>query len=301
MCMEYEAFTEKFKTCMEQELGEGNEVSFSSMEKINQVEWKGLQVRREGEGTAAILPLRGMYAEYQKGGMGQAVKTAAQMLVRKPDISAEGLLGDWESAKGRIFPVLLHAEWNQKLLMEAPHREFLDLALVYRLESELAGGGASTIVKAWFLEQWGITEEELGEAAMKRLRREAYSIRPLLDTVKGFLTETGLDTMMQEGLGQFQDFPELYVLSNQQGCYGAAGILRRDLLKEFSERVQSSFYILPSSLHETILMVEKADVRGGELRELVMSINEAEVAREEWLSENVYYYDKEKADVRIAE
>lgn len=144
-------------------------------------------------------------------------------------------------------------------------------------------------------------EEELWEAAMKRLRKETYLAKPLLDTVKGFLTEMGLDTMVEKELNQMQDFPTLYVLSNREVCYGAAGILRKDVLKEFAERVQGSFYILPSSIHETILVVEQEDVKGEELREIVMAINEAEVAKEEWLSENVYYYDKEKGTVRIAE
>ncbi len=37
-----------------------------------------------------------------------------------------------------------------------------------------------------------------------------------------------------------------------------------------------------------------------ELREIVQSINREEVSREEWLSENVYYYDREKGEIEIA-
>ncbi len=91
-------------------------------------------------------------------------------------------------------------------------------------------------------------------------------------------------------------------MSNAGKRYGAAGLLRAGLLGEFVGRIGEGFYILPSSIHELILLpCSIASLEVGELRKMVREINEAEVIREEWLSENVYYYGREKKEIRIAE
>ncbi len=93
-----------------------------------------------------------------------------------------------------------------------------------------------------------------------------------------------------------------FVMSNAGKRYGAAGLLRAGLLGEFVGRIGEGFYILPSSIHELILLpCSIASLEVGELRKMVREINEAEVIREEWLSENVYYYGREKKEIRIAE
>ena len=300
MCMEYEAFAETFKTHMEQELGKAAEVSFSSMEKLNAVGWEGLAVRKKGEQDAAVLSLRRMYQAYREGGMGRAAEAAFRVLAGKPDIHIADFPGDWEKQKGSIRPVLVSAGWNEKLLTELPHRKFLDLAVTYRLEAEEKAYRASTFVKDWFLKHWGITEEELWEAAMENLTREEYEAKPLTEILEGILG-TNLGELFDTDSKQFQNYPVMYVLTNRGVHYGAAGMLREDLLKAFSEQTESSFYILPSSVHETILVAEQPGIDSMSFKEMVSSINEGEVEQEEWLSESVYYYDREKGEVRMAE
>lgn len=291
MWMEYEEFAEAVKKRMEEEIGEGGSVSVCSMEKINQTHWEGLEIKEEGCQAGAIFRLRGLYAAYQKSGMEHTVSYILELLEKRPHPASWDIPGEWEAVKGRIRLTLLNAGWNRELLEGCPNRELLDLAAAYCLELEDTDCRATALIKEYYLESWGVTEGELWETALENLQGEEYGIKPLTEI---------LESMLGPGMGGFHDFPLLYVLTNQRVSHGAVGILRKDLLEGFSKQIGGNFYILPSSVHETLLLADGPDIKAGELREMVQSINREEVSREEWLSENVYYYDREAGEIEIA-
>lgn len=291
MWMEYEEFVEAVKKRMEEEMGEEGGVSFCDMEKINQTHWEGLEIKERGHREGAVFRLRGLYEAYRKGGMEHTVNFIREMMEKKPDPVFWDIPGEWEGARGHVRPVLLNAEWNRELLEGCPSREFLDLAAAYCLELEDADCRATALIKEYYLESWGITEGELWETALENLQGEEYRIKPLPEI---------LESILGPGMGGFHDFPLLYVLTNQRVSHGAAGILRKDLLEGFSKQIGGNFYILPSSVHETLLLADGPNIKAKELREMVQSVNREEVNKEEWLSENVYYYDREKGEPEIA-
>lgn len=291
MWMEYEEFAEAVKKRMEQEVGEGGSVSFCDMEKINQARWEGLEIKEEGQQAGAVFRLKGLYAAYQKGGMEHTVSFIREMMEKKPDPASWDIPGEWEEARECVRLVLLNAEWNRELLEGCPSREFLDLAAAYCLELGDKDYRATALVKEYYLESWGVTEGELWETALENLRKEEYGIKPLSEI---------LESMLGPRMGSFHDFPFLYVLTNQRVSHGAAGILRKDLLEEFSKLARGNFYILPSSVHETLLLGDGPGIKAEDLRDMVQSINRDEVSQEEWLSNNVYYYDREKGELEIA-
>ena len=87
-----------------------------------------------------------------------------------------------------------------------------------------------------------------------------------------------------------ENLPPLYVATNECKCHGAAVLLYDGVLERFAERIGSDFYILPSSVHETLFMPVLPDTDGCMLPELVCGINTEQVAPEEVLSDNVYLY-----------
>lgn len=90
-----------------------------------------------------------------------------------------------------------------------------------------------------------------------------------------------------------------FVLTNNDKFYGAAGILRTDLLRQFAEEQGCDFYILPSSVHELILVPDKHDFTKTELRDMVKTVNEEQVAVEERLSDDVYYFSRYTGEVEV--
>ncbi len=102
---------------------------------------------------------------------------------------------------------------------------------------------------------------------------------------------------IQEVVGQMmEDLEEvkmpMYVLTNRQKLYGAACMLYPGVLKEFGRQLGQDFYILPSSVHEVILVPGETGAEHGALQKIVKEINQTQVAEDEVLADSVYYYSR---------
>lgn len=295
--MEYEKFKEEIRERMQESLGPGTEVSFHGLERNNGVETEGLEVREQGTAAAPVLYLDELYGNCCKSdSMESAVSRALKLLEEKPPADIGAVPKTWEAAKGRIRAELVHYDWNRKILKSIPHRKFLNLAVTYRVElPESEGSYAGIRVNSSLMELWGATEDELYQTAMENLENERYHIQTIVELLGGM---AGVPT------GEIPELPEemtkQYVLANESCRYGAAGMLRKDLMEGFAGQAGGSFYILPSSIHELILLPDAADICAEELKKMVKEVNESAVAREEWLSEDVYYYNCEEKKVTIS-
>lgn len=292
--MEYKQFKEKLRREVQREVGAGAEVFFQKIKRNNQVRQEGMVVREKGDGISSILPVFELYGKYQESkSMRQAVTAVLKMLEEKPKILEKSLPKTWAEARGKIHAELVYYEWNKDALENVPYQRFLNFAVVYRMEVPmLEECEAGMRVNYHLMEMWGITKEQLHKTAMENLENETYQIR-LISKVLGELMGT-VSEMPEDTTGE-------YVLSNARCRYGAVGMLRKDILQGFSERIGGNFYILPSSVHELILVPEIFPICTKYLKAMVREVNEGTVIREEWLSEDVYYYDCEKHEVKICD
>jgi hypothetical protein len=86
----------------------------------------------------------------------------------------------------------------------------------------------------------------------------------------------------------------MYVLTNRQKMNGAACMFYPGVLEDFGKKLGRDFYLLPSSVHEVILVPADETVSKEALWEIVTDINRTQVAEEEILADSVYYYDRKK-------
>lgn len=93
----------------------------------------------------------------------------------------------------------------------------------------------------------------------------------------------------------------MLVLTNSQKHFGAACMLYEGLLDGFAKEINRNIFILPSSVHEVILLPESGQDRPGDLQTMVKEVNASQVEEEERLSDSVYYYDRENQAIRIYE
>ena len=82
----------------------------------------------------------------------------------------------------------------------------------------------------------------------------------------------------------------MYVATNPRRVFGASCILYPGTLEAFARRCRRNFYVLPSSIHETILIPALPELRAEEMEDMVHEVNEATLAEEEFLSNHVYLY-----------
>ena len=178
-----------------------------------------------------------------------------------------------------------------------------DLAVLFYILVSNDGEGTATItVRNNMFELWGVSEDDLFKIALINTQR---LFRGSVMSMASVMMELLSDRLDEENTKEFydmvvsdKDMVPMYVCTNTQKINGAGVLLYKDLLKEFAERTGSDFYILPSSVHETLLVPVSKDMDVEYLRNMVREVNATQVAPEEVLSDNVYVYHR--ADDRIA-
>ena len=101
------------------------------------------------------------------------------------------------------------------------------------------------------------------------------------------------------GLDMAEEEP-MYVLTNVGKYNGAAAILDEKLMEQISEKFQEGFYIIPSSIHETLIVPKSQPLTITYLENMVSEINATEVSPEEMLSNHIYEYDAENHEIMRA-
>ena len=92
----------------------------------------------------------------------------------------------------------------------------------------------------------------------------------------------------------------MLVMTNEKRMNGAHTMLNTAFLKEIADRMEGSLYIIPSSIHECILIYKNEEIIGSEeIRDILETVNNKEVSPEDILSYNLYVYDREHACVSI--
>jgi len=201
---------------------------------------------------------------------------------------------DFEKASGKLRCRLINYEKNQELLEELAYVKYLDLAVVFYVIVDMEFDGLANItVRKEHLELWGRSEEELFELA-KRNMADDYEITSLASFIN----------QLREGNEHNLDFAEdlpMYIVSNHSKQYGAAAILCDGVLRKIArDNAIDRIAIIPSSVHETIVLEISKDTEIEGLNSMVQLINESELSQDEVLSDHVYVYDLESDLIRIA-
>lgn len=287
----YEQFKQKLLEQLQAELGEDAELCVTVVRRNNQREKEGIYIRKAGINMVPVLFLSDLYEEYRAGGkMEMCVERIINATDRK-SYQIPNILPEWDVAKEQLQMYLVKKEWNEEWLAEVPHQECCDLVLLCRVIIAKADSGtAFSNVTYSTLDYWGIEQEELWKAAWKKLNEEEFEIRDIVSLIGEIAGNT-------EELEECEIAGVQYVMTNPERQYGAAGLLRKDMLKQFAMEKGCSFYILPSSLHEIILMPDRGNFNTEELKEMVKEVNATFVEREEWLSDTVYYFNCETEKV----
>lgn len=286
----YEQFKEELRSILEERVGEQIEIYFDKMKKNNETVKEVMVFHKEDTNLTPMVHLKELYERYQEDeDLEKITDIIVDILETRLEIKAKEILGAWESVRHRVTMKLINFEWNREMLEKIPYKRFQDLAIVFQLKlKEETMGTVTTVIQDCLLKEWGISIEELYETAMDNLNKEKYSIVDIEEIIQEMFD---IKIEPEDRLGM------QYVLTNDRRSFGAAGILRNDLLEEFAEKIQGNFYILPSSLHELILVPEKSGFAVDELNTMVKTINQNEVEETERLSDSIYYYDKQKKKV----
>ena len=294
-----ESFAEVVRCIMEEYFGDGYSVTLMDVPKTNGLVLTGLVIKEDKVNIAPTIYLNGYYERFAGGA---SMETLCEDIIktylkaRKTSDFDVKTLTSFECVKKDICFRLVNAKMNEELLESAPHVMLHDLAVVfYVLVSKDWGGVATILVRDKLQEIWGVSAEELYQIALSNTPKHfPVTVTCMTDILK----ERAVQRMGEEAELLFSMFtynhlmPKMYVVTNKEVTNGAVSILYSGFLKEFTEEIGRNVYILPSSIHETILLPDVLGMNADELKEMVQFVNETEVTKEERLSDNVYYYNR---------
>lgn len=307
--MEFTSFKTLVRDEVAKRTGEQFRVRINDVTKNNGVVLSGITMLQDDNNISPTIYLNKYYEAYENGDItlrcivDEVLDTYERNKVNQ-SVDMRFFM-NYERIKDRIIFKLIHAERNKELLKDIPHIRYLDFAVVFQcLISDEMFGNATIMIHNAHLKIWEITENELYEKAIKNTPvLQRYDIK----TMKDVLCEMMLLEEMEgkeilnknEYIEDLQDATPMYVLSNRTRVQGASCILYPNILKDFASAVKSDFYILPSSVHEVILLPAQGDEDKEGLKRMVCEVNETQVEREEVLSDSVYYYSQEKGELSI--
>lgn len=203
--------------------------------------------------------------------------------------------------KERVIYKLVNTEKNKELLEDVPHIEFLDLSIIFQcLVAQEDLGRASILIHNVHLKLWEVSVDTLYQAAKENTQRlQEYEIKGITEVLRDIMCAEEVENIADEDcISAFSGSVPMYVLSNKNRVEGAACMLYPNLIRDFAEAIQSSFYIIPSSIHELLLLPTEHLEESQEIKHMIREINDTQVSVEEVLSYSLYLYDKEEQRIR---
>lgn len=302
--MEFTSFTAIVREEVERRTGENYRVRINDVRKNNGVVLSGLTVTQDDSNISPTIYLNSYYEEYENGRatlknvVNDVLDTYNRNRVNR-SVDMRYFL-NYECVKGSIVYKLVNAEKNRELLEDVPHVPFLDLAVVFQcLVAKECMGTATILVHNVHLKLWDVSVQELYKAAKENTQKlQKYEIKSMKEVICEIMrAENPGEFDADECMAELEGSVPLYVLSNKSRVEGAACILYPGLIRHFADAVGSSLYIIPSSIHEVLLLPAGDADEGGEIKNMIREINDSQVREEEVLSYSLYFYDMEKGKI----
>ncbi len=289
--MNYSEFKKDLLDCVQKNIGEGTRVTIERIPKNNGIMLDGMVFYSKEKNVTPIIYLEEFYEFWKKGAamshLVDKILESCRNCACRVSVS-EDFFMNYEDMKSHIYYKLIHYEKNKEFLRQVPHRRVLDLAMVFYYRMEHVEPMATILIQNNHLATWGITLEELVANAYKY----TCLYLPAL-----FMTMAQATQMEDEW--DSEDEVPMYVLTNQEKQFGAGVMLYPGILEQAEVLLGDSFYVLPSSIHECILISAETGYTQRELARMVTEINQNHVDDREILSNQAYYYSKNSGKIEF--
>ena len=304
--MNYEQFLEQMKEDLKARFATDLSPEYSDVrigirdvEKLQGESYRGLSFRSGDSPIEANLNLTGAFQAYEAGRPFEDIlkEVEAQLMKivdRTPQFNIEEM-SDYESMKSKLMMEVIPQKGNEDRLENIPHQKVEDLALIYRLDmGDSIGGKMTSVITNQQLEAFGITAEQLHQDVLENAPvTHPASLRSMQEVMAEMMGMEPEETMSGE--------PTMLVATVEGSFMGASVIQYPGFMEQASEKIGGDFFVLPSSIHEVLLIPDEGKTDFHELASMVQSINESQVAPAERLSDNVYHYDKADKVFELAE
>lgn len=290
--MNMNEFLEDVMNNLKSKLGEEFELSVRKVTKNNGIVLTALNIRKEGDSIVPTIYMEGFYRLFETG---SSIEYIAENILKNYfdaendkltiDIST---ITDWNNVKDRLCVRVISEERNTDMLDEMVWKDYLDLAVIPVIVFQSSDEKMQSIkVTMDIAERWGVDYDTIINTGISNTKTMFPCTARNLSEVVGSLMGCDMD-----------DIPDCHmkVVTNACSINGAAAILDDELLQEIYEEFDGTYYIIPSSIHE-LIVIPSGICEPDEIKNLVRQVNSTEVRDDEVLSDNVYIYDGSSVDM----
>ena len=302
----FDEFKETVKNEVKEFLPENfhtTDIKLKVFEKNNNVKLTGLIIESDCNMSPTIY-IDNFYKKYQEGTDINIILQEIAKIRMEYNVTDDfdvTTVTDFNKCRNKIMPRLIGAEENSEILKVRPHIRIENLAVTFCIDlGENKEGLMSVPVQFELMETWNVTADQLYEIALENLTKADIGVfTPMREILfAGMLSELkeichGDEEEARRKLDQMIPDNNLWVLTNKRRVNGANMLLDRSVMEDVIKEVGTDFFILPSSIHECIILPTDSGMDSQQLEAMVCEVNETQVEKEERLSNSVYRYTLE--------
>lgn len=292
--LKYNEFIEAVKAGLSAKLESSYKVVLKKVAKNNGIYRYGLSVfsNENNKNVSRIVYLEDFYQEYEENSDYKLENIVNELYYIFADFDSPQFnqtdYTDIDRIQDRIIFELVNYEMNKSRLSNRPFIKIMDLAVIFAyIATDLGKDFGVVHITNEMAEQFGLTCEEIWDIAKKNT--------PIL--LKADIMPMSNFISCKE---RYSEDEEMYIICNDKKSGGAGVILYEKILEDLSSKLEADLYILPSSIHETIIISAEGNKDVSALQDMVRSINSTVVSAEDILSDNVYCYSRKNKKLEIA-
>ena len=285
-------FYENLAENVSEVLGSEVIVELQEVTKVN-LSLEGLTIRKQGENISPTIYLNQYFNQFNDG---RTMDDIVQDIIRVYENNQpENIMNvfktedfyDFDKMKEKIVLKVINTEKNLDLLEKVPNisMEGLGLSVIFYVSLMTKEQSAGILIKNEHLKLWKKEVSDLISLAEANTNRmHAYTIKSMNEVLSGMFG-------FEEDLIP-EDAPTLYILTDSNKTFGASQLYLKDKIREFAEKNNCDLYILPSSVHELLLIrADFPNIEPSYLKEMVCEVNATEVSDEDFLCDGAFKYE----------
>lgn len=283
--MDKNEFIKKLFYVLSCQLGKEVEMKQKRVWKNNGAFYEGLVIEKLEEELSQVVSLDNCYEDFRAGisvqEISEQILKEYRKAARNVSLLSQQDIWSYERIKDRLYVEMVNRKWNEQYLEHKYYVPFLDLAVVYYIDTQLDYKNApehrGTAVTKDIFKIWSVEPEVIWKQVLENMGKESLFLMLVV-------------TEEENSLMTFEDAFQ----KNQ----GALALLQKSILDEAKKKLEEPFYILPVSIFELMIVPESQADEVEEMKKAIIESNH-EMPVEYLLSNNVYYYG-EKEEVEIA-
>lgn len=298
--MDINSYTEEIAKAINEQ-NENLIVEVSDVQKNNGMMLKGITIRTKDCNIAPVIYTNAFYENNFE--MDKAVSKIMEIYNTHKDGMNDfdaNMVNNFDAIKDKIVARVVNKDRNELIINSCPYAQFGDLIVTFVIfVAQGLDGTASIKITNEMMNSWKVNLGQLIEAAYTNTKKLLpLEVITMSEILKQMMERTnGLSPEMEAEL----EAPDhlMYVVSNTSRQFGAYFITDREALMEIASEIkENQFFILPSSVHEIIVIPESQVQDANGLITLVKDVNATQVAPDEVLADNVYSFDANTEELR---